>query len=134
MHGRDLLPAVVFHVVECKPDDPLGGCGGNRLQAYARTWPDLDIFAPFHELYKILSILFPRRVFDASVEILGVLPHDDEVDLRVPRAHTGVPLGRPETSVKVERLPHGDVDAPESGSNGSGYGSLKRDSILPDRI
>src|SRR5204863_4786176 len=71
---------------------------------------------------------------DAGVEILGVLTHDDQVDVVVARADARVALTRAYLAVEVERLPERDVDGAEPGSDGRRDRALDRHAVSADRL
>ena len=69
-------------------------------------------------------------VLDAGVEILGVLAHDDEVDVVVARAHAVVGLARPEARVEPELVAQRDVHRPEAGPDRGRDRAFESDPVL----
>ena len=72
-------------------------------------------------------------VFEASVEILGVLPDDHEIDAVEPRRGTGQVRHRPQVRVEIERLAQPDVHAGEPLRDRRGDRPLQRDPGPADR-
>ena len=71
---------------------------------------------------------------DPDVEILGVLAHDDEVDVLVARAHARVRLARPHLRVEVEPVAQRDVDGAEALADRRRDRALQRDAVAADRL
>ena len=71
-----------------------------------------------------LGRVAPDHVLDAGVEVLGVLPHDDQIDALVPRPDTGDAHRRTEVRVEVELLAQGDVHAAEARADRRGHRAL----------
>ena len=59
---------------------------------------------------------------------------DDQVDVRVARAHAGVALAGADLAVEVERLAQADVDRAEAAADGGRDRPLQRGPVLPDRL
>jgi len=112
--GRDLVAAVRDGVLEREPGDPLGRGPGDDLDALRRIRPD--------------------HVLDPGVEVLGVLPDDDQIDVVVAGFDALHRPGRPEVGVEAERLAERDVDTPEAGSDRRGDRTLDRHAIAADRL
>src|SRR5438270_10141057 len=70
---------------------------------------------------------------DARIDVVGVLAHDDEVEVAAQVASTSVSLDRPDQGVEVEGLAERDVDAAEAAADGRRDRSLQRDLVLADR-
>ena len=111
---RHSMAAVGDGVFEGEAGDPLGGGPGDDLDALGGVGPD--------------------HVLDARVEILGVLAHDDEVDVLVARVEADHRPSGPEVGVQVERLAERDVDAPEAAADRGRDRPLERDPVAPDRL
>ena len=82
---------------------------------------------------------FPRLfgsdlILDPSVEILGRLPDDDDVDVLVARANPWVALARAHLGVEVEAFSQRDVDRAKAAADGSRDRPLERDPVLLDRL
>src|SRR5581483_382462 len=76
----------------------------------------------------------PLLVLDAGVEILGVLPDDDQVDVVEAAADAGVALARAHLGVHVELLPERDVDRAEAAADRRRDRALERASRLAYRL
>ena len=81
-----------------------------------------------------LGGVLAHHVLDARVEVLGVLAHDDQVDVLVARAHAGDGHGRPQVGVEVELLAQGHVHAAEAGAHRRGDGALDGHPRVADRV
>ena len=91
-HAGDLLAVVLHCIFESVADDALGTGAGNQLDA----------------MYRVGRLL----VFDAGVEILFVLAHDDQIHGRVRGLHERVIADAgAHVGVQAQRLAHRDVEA-----------------------
>ena len=73
-------------------------------------------------------------MLEARVEILGVLAHDDQIDVLEAARHAGQVLDRPQVGVEIERLAQPDVDAGEALADRRGHRPLQRDLVPLDRL
>src|SRR5438128_11858065 len=71
---------------------------------------------------------------EPGVDVLGVLPDDDEVQVVAKVARALVRLHRPDERVEVERLPQGDVDAAKTAADRGRDRPLQRNFVLADRF
>src|SRR5690606_16370026 len=71
---------------------------------------------------------------DARVQILGVLPHNDQIHLVVAGPDTGIKLAGPDARVEVQLMPERHVDTAEAGADGCGDGTLERVPVAPDGV
>jgi hypothetical protein len=130
-----LVPAVGAGVVEGELDDPAGALDRDRLDRDARVLADVgarrELFDHPRQLQLLGGVLLE---LDAGVEVLGVLPHDDDVDVLVARAHALVALAGSQAGVEVELLAEGDVHAPEAGADRGRDGPLDGDAVPADRL
>ena len=78
---------------------------------------DLLRLKPVERLDHARGGLRSGLVLDARVEVLGVLAHDDEIDVVVARADACVRLARPETRVELELVAERDVHRAEAGAD-----------------
>ena len=106
MHGRDLFAAVFAGIVKGKAADFFTRRAGDELHAVGHLVID--------------------HILDALVQILGVLTHNDEVDVvkagRYPRQR----VHRAQVCVGGKALTQLDVDAAEALANGGRGGALQR--------
>src|SRR5438477_1375541 len=72
--------------------------------------------------------------FDARVEVLDVLAHDDEIDVPHRRLHAGIGLGRPQVGVEVEFLAKGDVHRAHAGAELGRKRAFEPDLVTADRV
>ena len=75
----------------------------------------------------------PHLELDSLVEVLGVLAHDDDVDLFVTGRHPLVELAGPNAGEEVELLAEGNVDRAKAGSHGRGHRPLDGHLVVFDR-
>jgi hypothetical protein len=110
----DFLPPLLPRVLEGELRDPQRGLLGDDLQALHHPGDDL--------------------VLDRGVEVLGVLPHHDQVDplIACPDVRDGA--HRPEAGVEVKRLTERDVRAWETGADGGGDRALDPDLVGADAV
>ena len=134
VHGRDLLPAVLPGVVERELED--APCAGDRdrLDRDARVRVAKRAALRRDPADQLLCIRRALLVLDARIEILGVLPDDDQVDVLEARPDAGVALARPHLRVHVELLAQGDVHRAEAAADRGRDRALERDSGLTDRL
>ena len=134
MHGRDLATAVPSRVVESELDDAARAADRDRLDRDAgvvvRELAALRL-DPGDQLPHLLRSLL---VLDPGVEVLGVLPDDDQVDVLEARAHAGIGLARADLGIEVEALAQPDVDGAEAAADGRRDRPLQRDASLADRV
>ena len=83
---------------------------------------------------QLLRVGCSLLVLDPDVEILGVLAHDDEVDVVEARAHACVALARPDLRVHVELLAQRHVHGAEAASHRCRDRPFQRDARVPDRV
>ena len=114
VHGRDLAPAVGDRVLEREAGDPLRGLAGDDLDALRGIPAD--------------------AVLDARVQVLGVLPDDDEVDAVEAADDALHRAGRPQVRVQPQRLAERHVDAAEALPHGRRDRPLDGDLVAPDRL
>ena len=79
----------------------------------------------------------PAGVFDARVNVLGVLAEDDHVHLfgmLHGRGHAGEPLHRAQADVEVEHLAQRDVERADAAADGRGQRALDADEVFLERL
>ena len=133
--GRDLLAAELTGVVEGVLDDPPRALDRDRLDRDAGVV--VDLAAREQALMIALQLQRLGRVLlelDAGVEVLGVLAHDDEVDVLVLRPYALVALARAYAGVEVQGLAQSHVHAAEAGADGGRDRALDGDLVLADRL
>ena len=134
MHGRHLFAAaaagilkgILHNAVALDDRDRLDrdrGIGGKGL--LTRT---LD------ELRELLDLGSALIELDAGVEVLGVLAHDDQVDVAEARAVARLRQAGAHAGVQVEVLTQGNIDAAEARADRRGDGALDGNLGLGDRI
>ncbi len=116
VHRRHLFTPVPARVVV--------GIADNPLRARARHDADSLRGAPG----RIDVVLDPR------IEFLRVFPHDDKVDVPVPRGDPFERTRRAHVAVQIEFLPERDVDAAEPRPDGGRQGPFERDARAADRL
>ena len=109
-----LCAAVGDGVVEGVARDPLGRGAGDDLDALRRVRAD--------------------AMLDARVQVLGVLAHDDQIDVLVARLNALHRASRAEVGIQVERLAQGHVDGAEALADRRRDRALERDARLADRV
>ena len=73
-------------------------------------------------------------VLEARIQILGVLPDDDQIDVLETARDAWQVLDGPQVGVEVERLAQADVHAREALADRRGHRSLERDLVPLDRF
>src|SRR4030095_6085976 len=68
------------------------------------------------------------------VEILGRLADDHEVDVLVPRAHSGIALAGPHLAVEVEPFAKRDIDRTEAAADRGRDRALERNAAGANRV
>ena len=101
-------------VRKCKPRDSFRGCGRDDLQRLDDAGHNL--------------------VLETRVQIFGVFPNDDQVDVGVTRLDPGQAKDRPNVSVELEPLSQLDVHAGETRTDRRSDGALERDAVVDDGI
>ena len=114
VHRGDLAAAVRARVLEGEAHDALAALARDDLDALGGVVAD--------------------HVLDAGVEVLGVLAHDDEVDVVEAAAHALHRLGRAQAGVQVELLAQRHVDAAEARADRRRDRPLDRHLVAADRL
>ena len=83
---------------------------------------------------QLLGIRAALLVLDAGVQILGVLAHDDQVDVLEARADARIALDRAHLRVHVELPAQRDVDGAEADADRRRDRPLERHAGLADRV
>ena len=121
---RDLVPAVGACVLEREPNDPPGAGDRDRLQRDAGVLAHLEP----RELPELLAQRggFGRAAFelDALIQVLGVLPDDDQVRRGMPDRDARERAGRPHGGEQVELLTERHVHAAEPRADRGRDGTL----------
>ena len=89
------------------------------------------------KIENLLRFWRPRGVFDARIDVLGVLPENHHVDLlRVfdRRRHALVPANRAQTHIQVEELAESDVQRADAAADWRCQRALDADEIPAERI
>ena len=106
MHGRDLFAAVFAGIVKGKAADPFARRAGDELDAVGHLVID--------------------HILDALVEILGVLAHNDEVDIVKAGGYARQRMHRAQVGVGGKALAQLHIDAAEALADGGSRGALER--------
>ena len=69
-----------------------------------------------------------------GIQVLGVLTHDDEIDVREPARDARQVPDRPEVRVEVERLAQAHVDAGDAFGDRCRHRALERHFVAFDRV
>ena len=110
----DLAATVLHRVLEGVARDPLRRGAGDDLDALRGVGPD--------------------TVLDPGVEILGVLAHDDQVDVVVAGLDALHRSRRADVGVQFQRLAQRDIHRAEATADRGRDGSLDRHAVLSDRL
>src|SRR5207249_4121426 len=105
-----------------------------RLDRDARVAVAQLAAALLDPLDQLLGVRRALLVLDAGVEVFGVLPDDDQVDLVEPRPDPFVRLAGAHLRVEVERLPQADVDGAETSADRGRDRALQRDAGPANRV
>ena len=133
-HTGDLATPMLPRVLEGVADDPLGRLRADRLHRDSRARGDLPRLKRVERLDHATGRLRAGFVLDAGVEVLGVLPHDDEIDVLVARAHARVRLARPKACIELELVAKCDVHGAEAGADRRRDRPLQRDAVRLHRL
>ena len=106
MHGRDLFAAVFAGIVKGKAADFFTRRAGDELDAVGHLIVD--------------------HILDALVQILGVLAHDDEVNIVKAGGHARQRVHRAQVCVGGKALAQLHIDAAEALADGGSRGALER--------
>ena len=137
VHQRDAAMAVLQGVENGAPHQPLGAENAHGLDPDAGVGPDLLAHLVAEEIDHLLGFGRALAPFDARVDVLGVLAHDDHVEpLGVfdRRGDPGVVANRTPADVEVEQLPQCDVQAADAATDRRGQRALDGDVVLADGV
>ena len=129
-----LLAAVLARVVEGELEDAARAGDRDRLDRDAGVVVAQRAALRLDPPDQLLGVLRAFLVLDAGVEVLGVLAHDDQIDVVEARADAGIALDRPHLRVHVELLAERHVDGAEAAADGRRDRPLQRDAGLADRV
>ena len=103
------------------------------IEMPASLWRSLSAVRldPLDQLGRLRRALLE---LDAGVEVLGVLAHDDQVDVVEAAADARIALARAHLRVQVELLAQRDVDRAEAAADRRRDRPLQRDAGLADRV
>ena len=76
----------------------------------------------------------PSSEFHACIQVLGVFANDNQVDVIVTASSAGHGQHRTQAHIQVERFAKRNVDAAETGSNGSGARALDGNLVALHRL
>jgi hypothetical protein len=132
--GRDLLPAHPPGVVERELEDPARARVRGRLDrdpgVRLRHLPAMG-GEPGDQLLCLGGALLE---LDPGVDVLGRLPHDDQIDVVVAGADAGVRLAGAHLRIQVEHDPKPHVDRPEARADGGRDRALQRHAVPANRL
>src|SRR5687767_1157313 len=72
--------------------------------------------------------------FDARVQVFGVLANDDEVDVLVTRAHSGIAFAGTHLAEEIQCLAEGDIDRAEASPDRRRDRTLESDAVARNRL
>src|SRR5215470_4257133 len=136
----DVAAAVLHRVAHRRADEPLRAFLGHGLDADGRALrePDLvDLHVLLEELHDLLGLGRPLLPLDARVDVLGVLPEDDHVDLLRMlhgRGHALEVLHGAEAHIEIQDLAEGHVQRAEALAHRRGERALDGDQVLADDV
>ena len=134
MSSGDLFAAMLQRVLEGVAHDVLGSRDGDRLDGDAGIGTDNARALVLAELDELRSRLRALFEFHACIQVLRVFANDDQVDVVVATARTGHGKHRTQAHVQVECFAKRNVDAAETGSNGSGARALDGNLVALHRL
>ena len=121
-------------VIEGKVHDPRARCHRDGFDAEPRVGPDRLAGRGADLLDHLLGFWLALLELDPGIDVLGVLAHDDQVDVVVAGANTWVALAGADERVEVELLAQRDVHRSDSLPDRSRQRPLDRDLVAPDRL
>ena len=117
-------------------NQPLAGKCGNGLDAQRRAVEKLRAQLAPQKVGQFGVFRAARRVFDARVNVFGILAEDDDVKVvgaQHWRGHARVMAHRADAGVEVKRLPQGDIERAETAAHRRGQRPLDGDAQLAQR-
>ena len=129
-YRADLFAAVGARILEGSLNDAARAGDGDRLDGDRGVLPNLAA----RHVDDLLRFRGMNIIFDARVQVFGVLAHDDEIDILILGADTGIVFAGPDTGVEVEFFAERDVHRAEAGADGSGDRAFQRDFVLTDAV
>src|SRR3990172_3100776 len=133
-HRRHRLAPEPPRVLEGEADDALAAELRDDLEGEAGVLPDPAQAGGVRDLRDLRDRRVALLELDARVEVLGVLPHDHEIDVLVAGAHARVVLGGAQAGVEVQHLAQGDVDGAEAAAARRRDRTLDGDLVPADRL
>ncbi len=137
VHERDALAVMAQRVLQGGAHQALGPELGDGLDPDAGLGPDLPPQLVAQEGGEAIRLGGSRLHLEPGVDVLGVLPEDDHVDLlgvAHRRGHAGEPAHRAQAHVEVEDLPQGHVEGPDAAAHGCGERPLDADEVLAEGL
>src|SRR5437016_11802143 len=134
VHSGHLSPSMAAGVIEGKVDDARARCHRNGFDAEPRVEPDRLAGGGADLLDHLLGFRFALLELDPGIDVLGVLAHDDQVDVVVAGANTWVALAGADERVEVELLAQRDVHRSDPLPDRSRQRPFDCDFVAPDRL
>ena len=130
----NLLATVLQRILEGISNNILRGSNRNRLDGDTgiRTNGARALFLA--KVDQLPSAFGAFLELDASIQILGVLANNHEVNVVVTTASTGKRNNRAQANIEPERLAKRDVHAAKAGANGSRDRTLDSDFVALDSL
>jgi hypothetical protein len=119
---------------EREPHDRCIAAHADGLERDAGVLADLEAAQIAQPRPERAALLAPALELDPLVEVLGVLPHDHEVDAVVAGGHPRERAGGTDGREQIEVLTERDVHATEPGADRRRDGALQRDPAVADRV
>ncbi len=132
-----LLRSSGQRVLEGGAHEALGAELRDGLDPDAGVGPDLPPQLVAEERREAIRLGGARLHLEAGVDVLGVLPEDDHVDLlgvTHRRGDPGEPAHRAQAHVEVEDLAQGHVEGADPTPDRCGERPLDADEVLPERL
>ncbi len=105
------------------------------LMPMPESGPDALAHLALDELDHLFGLRCATRPLDAGVDVLGVLPEDDDVHqlrMRDGRGRAGEVADRPHAGIEIEHLPQRDVEAADAAAHRRRQRPLDRDLVGAD--
>src|SRR5215470_9366026 len=136
----DVAAAVLHRIAHGRADEPLRAFLGHGLDADGRALGEadpVDLHVLLKEFHDLLGLGRPLLPLDACVDVLGVLPEDDHVDLLGMlhgRRYALEVLHGTEAHVEIQDLAERHVQRAEAFPHRRGERALDGDQILADDV
>src|SRR5438132_9920495 len=129
-----LAAAVGARVNESEVDDSGAGRHRDGLDTEPGVWPNRFSGSCANPLNHVAGLGFSFLELDAGVDVLGVLPDDDQVDVVVPRADPRIALAGANQGIEIELFAERDVHRSDPLPNRRCQRPLDRHLVPTDRL